>query len=251
MMRLYSISRLSRRLYDGIRSSLSRHQISSLTGGQSLLANLSGINATCIDMCFYSCMLFYGPSDFRTSCAKCGEPRYFNVEDTRVGRSSSGDINRKAKRQFKYIPIIPRLVSLYANLESANLMRYRSTTQPHLDLTNLSSDLEREISAEEELSLGGSGINGLGSHDIDLGGISDDFMMRDIYDSEYYKQLRQRQVIIERHQHSHRYLDGIRDILFGLGNDGFQLFKSVQSGSTILIAVNYNIPPSLRQVIIL
>ena len=75
---------------------------------------LSGVQPVLFDCCINSCVAFTGDHEDLDKCPirKCGEPRYA--------------LNGRARKQFSYIPLIPRLCGLYKNAMSAERMLYRS-----------------------------------------------------------------------------------------------------------------------------
>lgn len=79
------------------------------------LTGMSGIKIHC---CVNSCVAFTGPYENLESCPVCATHRYKvnkNRPDQRVPR-----------RTFLYIPLIPRLVNMYRDKETARLLRYRA-----------------------------------------------------------------------------------------------------------------------------
>ncbi|QRV81791.1 Transposase family Tnp2 protein [Ceratobasidium sp. AG-Ba] len=87
----------------------------------SRIAQLTGMKGVRIDCCMNSCVAFTGPYAARLECPRCGAFRYKQDK-----RSQNGV---RARRQFLYIPLIPRLVNMYRDPETARLLGYRSQRQ--------------------------------------------------------------------------------------------------------------------------
>jgi hypothetical protein len=82
---------------------------------------IAGLRGTAIDCCVNSCVAYTGSYANKELCPHCPEPRYKphpRFPDQRV-----------ARRQFQYIPLIPRLIALYRNPTMAHKLRYRSLRQ--------------------------------------------------------------------------------------------------------------------------
>ncbi|KIO27432.1 hypothetical protein M407DRAFT_73236, partial [Tulasnella calospora MUT 4182] len=138
------------------------------------MKSLSGMSFVLYDMCVNSCMLFAGKYSLLSRCMHCRHPRRRP--------------NRRPYQQFHYLPFIPQIQSLYANTNSARMMRYR---HEHQDDNTYRSD----------------------------GRISD------VYDSEIYRKLRQRHVVVDGERLNHKFFSGPRDVFLTCMTDGFQLFK--------------------------
>lgn len=108
--------------------------------------------------------------------------------------------------RFQYIPLTPMLQALYAGRVSAKAMRYRSR------------------------------------HDAD----SPPGHIRDVYDCEIYKKLRRRKVRINEETLPFRYFSDPREVLVGIGTDGFNFFKRGSYTAWPLLLINYNLPPDER-----
>ncbi|KAG8764402.1 hypothetical protein FRC12_008110 [Ceratobasidium sp. 428] len=78
---------------------------------------ISGLNGSPVDCCVNSCIAYTGPYKDEVICPYCPEPRY---------KTHPRSGHRVARRQFQYIPIIPRLIAYYRNPTMARRMRYRS-----------------------------------------------------------------------------------------------------------------------------
>lgn len=83
---------------------------------QARISFLSGIKPINYDCCINSCCCFTGPYEDRLlACPYCGELRH----------ESDG----RPRNIFRYLPLIPRLLSYYANQDTAKLLEYRSRYQ--------------------------------------------------------------------------------------------------------------------------
>jgi hypothetical protein len=65
-----------------------------------------------IDVCYNNCMLFYKDDASKEICDVCGANRYEEGRRTKVPR-----------KVLRYLPITERLQRLYANVDTAKLMR--------------------------------------------------------------------------------------------------------------------------------
>ena len=63
------------------------------------------------DCCINSCIRFTREFELHTACPLCVEPRH--------------DRRRKARNRFRYIPIIPRLQSMFRDSHNAQMLLYR------------------------------------------------------------------------------------------------------------------------------
>ncbi|KAG1889030.1 uncharacterized protein F5891DRAFT_965740 [Suillus fuscotomentosus] len=92
-------------------------QLPSLKQTRARVAFLAGLSPARYDCCINSCCCFVGPIEDLDRCPHCSAPC----------RTPSG----LPQKQFTYIPIIPHLVALYANRQSATEMRYRTRGHSH------------------------------------------------------------------------------------------------------------------------
>ncbi|KAI5823632.1 hypothetical protein K523DRAFT_254799, partial [Schizophyllum commune Tattone D] len=134
-------------------------------------ANLSGIEAEEYDCCINSCCCFAGPNKDKTACPYC--------------HTSRKDDDGRPRRRFRYIPIIPRLQSLYRNAAIAKEMRYR--------------------------------------HDSHAG--RDPDMIKDMMDGSNYERLTRTHVVVNEKAYPHMFFDDCHDIALGLSTDGFAPFR--------------------------
>ena len=72
---------------------------------------LSGLEPQQYDCCVESCCCFVGPHEQLDACPYCGERRL--------------NADGKPRKQFTYVPIIPRLLAMCANPTLAKAMKYR------------------------------------------------------------------------------------------------------------------------------
>jgi hypothetical protein len=86
------------------------------------MEKISGVKFIAYDCCIESCMLFYGPFGKLDVCLLCKRNRY---------NSKGGP-----RKQYRYIPLIPRLVALYLHRETARLL------QTYRHEYSLDSDIE-------------------------------------------------------------------------------------------------------------
>ncbi|KAJ3485684.1 hypothetical protein NLI96_g4778 [Meripilus lineatus] len=111
-----------------IASDLSKEDMDYLRASRSRLTNiclaiqtrvtkLSGFEPRSLDCCINSCCCYQGPHSDSTSCSYCREPRY--------------DSQGRPRKQFIYLPVIPRLQARYSNPTIAKLMRHRAEVHVH------------------------------------------------------------------------------------------------------------------------
>ncbi|EIN08330.1 hypothetical protein PUNSTDRAFT_68401, partial [Punctularia strigosozonata HHB-11173 SS5] len=87
--------------------------VGSLARAQSRINFLAGFKPHRYDCCINSCMAFTGPREELNQCPHCKTSRYKGDDCT-------------PRRRFSYLPLIPRLKSLYADPAMASKMRYRA-----------------------------------------------------------------------------------------------------------------------------
>ncbi|KAJ7200626.1 hypothetical protein GGX14DRAFT_336361, partial [Mycena pura] len=106
------ISNMSRTSFEMMRHAFSHKlEISSLYVMIHRVAMLSGIVPEWYDCCVQSCIAYTGGYAELDSCPHCQEAR----------RSVAG----KPRRQFCYLPLIPRLQGLFQDVEMIRKLRYR------------------------------------------------------------------------------------------------------------------------------
>jgi hypothetical protein len=85
---------------------------------------LSGVTPVHYHCCINSCCCFVGPHKDLTCCPYCHEDCYLPHGDGQ---------RQKPSKIFNYIPLIPHLVTMYANAEKAKEMRYQAFEHDHID----------------------------------------------------------------------------------------------------------------------
>ncbi|KAF9793115.1 hypothetical protein BJ322DRAFT_996268, partial [Thelephora terrestris] len=113
-------SGVSKRMFSAIPQGLSGFVSDDLPSDYVLRARaraLAGIEPVRYDCCINSHICFAGPYSSLDKCPHCDEPRF-----------SGHDSHEKPRprRQFLYIPLIPRLRAFVESVHMADLMRYRS-----------------------------------------------------------------------------------------------------------------------------
>ncbi|KAG2749174.1 hypothetical protein P692DRAFT_20667152, partial [Suillus brevipes Sb2] len=91
--------------------------VPSLKKAKSRVAFLSGLEPQYHDCCVNSCCCFVGPNEDLEVCPHCSAPRYQS--------------NGRPHKQFTYVPVIPRLVSMFQNPALATKMKYRAHDHIH------------------------------------------------------------------------------------------------------------------------
>lgn len=89
--------------------------LQSLYRTRTRVARLSGVLGVQIDCCVNSCVAFTGTIKHMEQCPYCGQDRY-------VGNSHQ----RRARCQFRYIPIIPRLRNFFHDPNMIHQLLYRA-----------------------------------------------------------------------------------------------------------------------------
>lgn len=159
------------------------------------MKSLSGLSFTLFDMCINSCMLFAGKYSLLSRCMYCHHPRRRP--------------NKRPYKQFHYLPFTPQVQALYANTNSARMMRYRH--EHHDDNT-----------------------------------YRDDGRISDVYDSVLYRKLRESHVVVNGKRLDHRFFSGPRDVFLTCMTDGFQVFKRAKQTAWPILLVNMNLDPAIR-----
>jgi hypothetical protein len=157
------------------------------------LALLSGVTPVLIDCCVNSCIAYTRKYANYVDCPYCGESR----------RS-----NQRPRRQFSYLPLVPRLRGFFQNPKMIHQLGYRMRFAPSVD-----------------------GI-------------------RDVFDSEMYKELCDEFVHVDGAPRSYKFFEGKHDIALSLCMDGYLIFgkrgrRNGPSATPIVLQV-YNLPPNIR-----
>jgi hypothetical protein len=92
------------------------HTLPSWKETRSRVAFLSGLHPVAYDCCPNSCCCFVGPHALLDKCPYCNAARY--------------SVEQRARKSFVYVPLAPRLVALYRNVDLATKMEYRSQCVP-------------------------------------------------------------------------------------------------------------------------
>lgn len=98
-----------------------QEQIPTVDVCRTRLRFLSGFKPERYHCCINSCCCFVGPHNDGKQCPYCHEERY------KVDRNGK----KKPRKVFNYLPIIPRLIAMYANTKKAQEMRYRGFEHEH------------------------------------------------------------------------------------------------------------------------
>lgn len=226
--RYYSLGLLKKHSFECIRGGSQQLGLKSVTGMLHLLEKASGIKVTLTPMCRETCILFAGKYEEKESCPFCNQPKL-------LART------QKPVRYFAHIDLATRLQAMYASPEYAEALSYRSQHEPPLTEDDFAAADARPASS-------GSGLPGLNQ---DLHDLPDDARFTNVYDSAFLQSLRAKKVVMDGRVYQHRYLSDPRDIILGLGTDGFTLFKRGSgrgggSSSWVLLLVNYNLSPKIR-----
>ena len=158
---------------------------------------LTGIEPVRYDCCVNSCICYAGHYKPLDKCPDCKEPRF-------SGRDSHG--NPRPRRQFLYIPLIPRLAAFLQSAHMAKLMRYRSL---HVHVPGVSTDI---FDGENYQQLRGTPIT--------------------VHNQPVHPPA--------------NYFEDHRDIALGLSTDGYGIFTRGQATAWPLILFIYNLPPKLH-----
>ena len=185
----------TREAYEALRSAFPElEDISSIYLAQRTVAQLSGLSPKYVDCCVNSCCCYTGKYKMLQRCPfpDCNQPRY--------------DENEQPRKQFQYLPIVPRLIALFLDKATAERMNYRHQ--------------HSETRDKEKVT--------------------------DIFDGTLYQKLCKQQVTVNGKTLPHRYFSDRRDIALGLSLDGFAPFKRRSNSAWPVILFNYNLPPDLR-----
>ncbi|KIY48834.1 hypothetical protein FISHEDRAFT_5933, partial [Fistulina hepatica ATCC 64428] len=163
--------------FERLRTACPESNIDSWHNTKTRVAELAGFTPVNLDTCIKSCICYTGPHVDLIRCPYCQEPR-FNAKG-------------RPRKQFQYLPLIPRLVSYYKNEDMVHLLQYRAEFD---DLRAARSPSEQDC-------------------------------IEDIFDSQHYQRLRTQPVVISGKEYPHRFFDSPRDIALGMSTDGFAPFK--------------------------
>lgn len=121
LLRAYTLKveeHLTDKVFDRFRFAFKESNLNSVKSSKHRIAFLSGFEPVRYDCCTNSCVCYTGVYADRNTCPKCNEPRY----------NTCG----KPRKQFTYIPLIPRLRAAAANPTYASRMQYRSQGHTHI-----------------------------------------------------------------------------------------------------------------------
>lgn len=158
---------------------------------------LAGLEPVRYDCCINSHICYAGHYSHLDKCPQCNEPRF-------SGRDSHG--KPRPRRQFLYIPLIPRLIAFFQTLHMAQLMQYRST---RTSTPGVSTDI---FDGEHYRQLCSTPIT--------------------VHNKPVHPPA--------------NYFEDNRDIALGLSTDGYGIFTRGQATAWPLIIFIYNLPPELR-----
>ena len=94
----------------------------SLAHAHARVLALSGVEPSLFNCCINLCCCYIGPYINDQHCFFCNEPRF--------------DSQGRPHSQFTYIPLLPRLVTLYRNPRMTDQMRYRASCEYEPDRVN-------------------------------------------------------------------------------------------------------------------
>lgn len=117
-------------------------------------------------------------------------------------------------KTFNYVPVIPRLTTLFANEEVNTKLRYRSSFKmAPPDSSDPSLEWEDIV---------------------------------DIFDGDHYLDLLSQQVTVQNELLPHTFFSDHRDLALGISFDGFCPFKRRKQMCWPIVLFNYNLPPEER-----
>jgi hypothetical protein len=160
-------------------------------------AFISGISPTLYDCCPNSCCYYIGPHAELDKCPYC--------------ESSCYNADGRAQKKFTYVPLIPRLVSLFKNADFVDKMQYRAGTDPK-------SRPHQHVPG----------------------------MVTDIFDGTHYCGLLETRVTVDNEKMPYRFFSDSQDIALGLSTDGFAPFRRRKATAWPLLLFNFNLPPEIR-----
>ena len=71
-------------------------------------------------------------------------------------------------------------------------------------------------------------------------------IIRDIFDCSIYRELREKQVVVDGKTQGHKYFSDPRDVALGISLDGVTYFSRRKHSVWPIILINYNLPPTIR-----
>jgi hypothetical protein len=171
----------------------------SLRPTRTYIHGLSGFKPRIFDCCPNSCLCYAGPHAEKTKCDFCKEDRFRK--------------DGKPRKQFTYIPLIPRLRAMARNRDLATKMQNRAQRD--------------EVNAQEA----SEGIGGT--------------KIRDVFDSTNYEALKKSNIRVNERTLPRKYFADHRDVALGLCTDGVGPFKTRKVTCWPLIIINFNLPTDL------
>jgi hypothetical protein len=157
------------------------------------LAALAQFDPVLYDCCPNSCLCYVGPNANLLRCPYCEEDRY--------------SARKQPRKRFNYIPITPRLQSLFLDATAIERMGYRAKFP-------------------EETQ--------------------DPSTIQDIFDSQIYDFLCTQNVCVAGVQLPYKYFSQDTDIALGFASDGFAPFRNRKQTCWPILVYNLNLPPEHR-----
>jgi hypothetical protein len=114
MLRLFALKtsfNISDSVYDGIMEAFPDIDIPTFKQARATVEGLSPFMPRKFDCCSKSCMAYTGNLHELSTCQHCRTPRYH--------------ADGSPRRQFTYLPLIPRLLAMFRNHDLASKLRYR------------------------------------------------------------------------------------------------------------------------------
>ena len=106
----------TKRTFERLRRAFPNSNIRSFKAAKSRVEFLAAFKPVRYDCCINSCCCFVGPHSEEQTCPYCKEARF--------------KPDGHPRRQFTYIPLIPRLLALFKNAEITKTMLYRHNYEP-------------------------------------------------------------------------------------------------------------------------
>lgn len=113
-------SHMSNRTFANLPYAFPNEAIPTIDVARSRAQFLSGVKPVRYHCCVNSCCCFIGPHETRNACPYCHEARYYAGPD------------RRPRKTFTYLPVIPRLIGMCANAEKMKDMGYRANEHVHI-----------------------------------------------------------------------------------------------------------------------
>ncbi|TFK62276.1 hypothetical protein BDN72DRAFT_750088, partial [Pluteus cervinus] len=162
--------------FEGLKNVFPNTPMESWKETRSAAGTLSFLKPVFYDCCINSCCCFVGVYADAEECPYCHQTRYRSAGTNTASNSN----NRKPRKRFAYVPVIPRLLALFRNKAMIESLSYRTKfhSTDDSDIEDIFSGTHYHQLQEEYVTIGEEQLGHkffAGSRDLALGLSTDGF----------------------------------------------------------------------------